>query len=155
MLGVDPATHTGVVRIEGHESIGKCINFPNQKGWERLQSIAIAFNRTLDIWKPDVIVIEHYAYANRFSLVDLVEIGTVIRLCLHARDMEWWECPPTSLKKWVTGKGNAKKEDMAHHVFERWQYKSPSDDITDAYALAMLGKAVLSGEQIKGVFKAK
>jgi Holliday junction resolvasome RuvABC endonuclease subunit len=62
------------------------------------------------------------------------------------------EVPPTVLKKWTTGHGNAKKEQMAIAVKERWQFASHSHDIVDAIALAQM--AQLGWEdvlKIKGV----
>jgi len=147
ILGLDPSTCTGVVKlvVEGQlevSAIGKTIAFNGQTGYRRLQSIADEVLRTGVLAAPDLIMIEGYAYGNRHSLVTLVEIGSIIRHTLYATRIPTWECPPTTLKKWVTGKGTADKVRMAEVVKDRWGYTSSSDDIVDAYALARLGLQV-------------
>ena len=85
IVGIDPSTYTGLVRLEDGEGVGKTVNFPKTDGWRRLQLIADEIDRILANWKPDVVVIEGYAYGNHNSLVTLVEIGTIIRSVLHGR----------------------------------------------------------------------
>lgn len=143
-LGIDIATCTGLALVEGDESRGTTIEAPNgQRGYQRLQLIAGRFIQLLENWNPDIILIEGYGmgmHGNVSSFITVVEIGTMIRMALYQRGRSWWEVPPTTLKKWVTGKGNAKKVDMATHARQKWGYSSPSDDIIDALALAQLGQ---------------
>ena len=140
VLGVDIATHTGLAIVDDEGGKGKQVVFPDQKGFERLQSIASEVRRTLQIWQPDLAIIEGYAFANQNTLVTLVECGTVIRYVLHELKVPWWTMTPSSLKKWTTGSGAASKDLMAAKVFERWGFRSHSDDIVDAYALAQVGR---------------
>lgn len=139
VAGIDPSTYVGMVKTDGQEHVGKAVNFPKLKGWQRLHSIANEVGRTLNLWNPDLVVIEGYAYGNTNSLVTLVEIGTLIRKIMYDLAIPWYDCPPTSLKKWVAGKGNASKPVVGEFVLARWGFKSPSDDIVDAFALAQLG----------------
>ncbi len=44
--------------------------------------------------------------------------------------------PPTTLKKYVTGKGNSQKNLMILHCFKKFNFSAPDDDICDAYCLA-------------------
>jgi crossover junction endodeoxyribonuclease RuvC len=151
--GIDISTYTGLVRLdEDGESMGKVIHCPELKGFVRLQSIARQTRTTLEAWKPELAVIEGFAFANKNSLVILVQCATVVTLVLHEMGIKRVVVPPTSLKKWTTGNGAAKKELMAAKVFEKWGYKSPSDDITDAYALARMGQLPMAELlKIKGV----
>ncbi len=57
--------------------------------------------------------------------------------------------PPTSLKKYVTGKGNTQKNQMLMHVFKKWNLEFTDDNAADSYALAHLvsGKADLAYEK--------
>lgn len=140
VLGIDSATHVGLIALAGDESIGKQIDVPLAKGLSRLQSIAHETAQFLDIWKPQVAVMEGLAYGNTSTLVLLVQCATVIQLELHKRGIVWWTCAPTSLKKWTTGNGSASKDMMSASVFERWGYRSHSTDLVDAYALARMGQ---------------
>jgi Holliday junction resolvasome RuvABC endonuclease subunit len=140
VLGIDTSTYTGVALVQGGEIKGKCVNFPKQKGWERLQSIAQEVERTVKLWSPDLIIIEDYAVYRASSVITVVECGTVVRKVLYDLGYEWYGMPPSSLKLWLTGKGNAKKPQMVSSTMERWGYQSPSDDIVDAVALAKFGQ---------------
>lgn len=141
-VGLDVSTYTGMAKLDNGEEVGKVVNFPKAKGFERLQSIAREVKRTLELWKPDLIVIEGYAFGNAHTLVTLVECGTIVRNVVYELGIPWMEVPPTLLKKWVTGSGAAKKDKMAACVKARWGFSSPSDDIVDAYALAKMGETL-------------
>ena len=56
--------------------------------------------------------------------------------------------PPTVLKKYVTGKGNASKEHVLECVIRKWFDDPPSwgsYDLYDAYALMKFGKDLRLG----------
>jgi crossover junction endodeoxyribonuclease RuvC len=156
-VGLDVSTYVGMSIVGDGEDRGKVIHFPKRRGFQRLHLIAAEVQRTLEIWGPDLVVIEGYAYGNKGSLVTLVEVGTVVRVVLYDLKLPWFEVPPTSLKLWVTGSGVAKKERMAESVKERWNYSSWSNDIVDAYGLAQMGQVAATGSQklldIKGVVR--
>jgi Holliday junction resolvasome RuvABC endonuclease subunit len=47
--------------------------------------------------------------------------------------------PPTSLKKYVTGKGQGvPKSQMLLHVYKKWNVDITDDNAADSYALARL-----------------
>lgn len=140
-VGLDVSTCTGIALVGDGEDRGKTISLPHLRGWQRLQLLAEAVSQVLQVWESDLIVVEGYAYVrNVSSFITLVEVGTVIRSAMYQADMDWVEVPPTVLKKFATGKGNAKKEDMLAAVTSRWGFKSYSHDIVDAYALAQMGQ---------------
>lgn len=140
-VGLDCATCTGMALVGDDEDRGKTIKIPKERGFLRLQLIANDVAKTLEVWNPAFVAIEDYAYVrNVGAFVTLVEVGTAIRMTLRALGVPWVEVPPTVLKKWTTGKGNATKEQMAQWVKERWGYESPSHDIVDAYALAQMAQ---------------
>jgi crossover junction endodeoxyribonuclease RuvC len=90
---------------------------------------------------PNLIVIEGYAYANPHTLGTLVEVGTAFRLGMSEEGFGWIDCPPTTLKKFVCGKGTAKKEHILLDVYKHWKVSFDSSDEADAFGLAMLGVA--------------
>ncbi len=68
---------------------------------------------------------------------------------MTTRPLTICEIPPSTLKKFVTGKGNAPKEDMKRFVKEKWGVEFELDrggDKVDAYALYKYGVAILEGE---------
>lgn len=140
VAGFDISTYTGMCLLEGDEHRVKCVHFEGMKGSQRLSYLRQEVNRTLDLWLPEYALLENYAIGHKSSVVDVVSCGTIIRDTLFQRGLSWYEIRPTSLKKWTTGKGNAKKPEMATSVKQRWGFESASDDIVDAYALARFGQ---------------
>jgi Holliday junction resolvasome RuvABC endonuclease subunit len=64
--------------------------------------------------------------------------------------------PPMTLKKYATGKGTSKKQEMLMQIYKRWGVEFNDDNAADAYALARLaGKLAIDAvetavvEQIK------
>lgn len=155
VLGIDPSTHTGMTLIsDDTQLLAKYVNFPKETGFRRLHLIATAVHNTAVEWQPDAVFIEDYALNNKFTRTEMVEVGTVIRKALYDLGLSWYTVPPTVLKKWVTGKGNADKKGMGAAVLEKWGYRSKYDDLVDSYGLAQLGKHVLTNgltADIKGV----
>ena len=90
----------------------------------------------------DLVVIEGYGFSSH-RIVPQVEVGAVLRYFMWST---WEGCrivevPPTVLKKFVTGRGNAKKEQVAVGVFKRYAFEHHSQDVVEAFALAMMGLA--------------
>jgi Holliday junction resolvasome RuvABC endonuclease subunit len=48
------------------------------------------------------------------------------------------QIPPMTLKKYATGKGTAKKQEMLLQIYKRWGVEFNDDNAADAYALARL-----------------
>jgi len=88
------------------------IKFPG-KGMERLHAarmwaISCAF---MDAEHPELVAIEGYSFNSRNSQAHaLGELGGVIRLALHDLHVPCIDVPPSSLKLYATGKGNAPKD---------------------------------------------
>lgn len=157
VLGIDPSvTATGLVLISTNEGwiSTKVLQYPEHKGIVRLQLLAESFDSFLKTYAPDMAVIEGYVRGS-FSVITNVEIGILLRMKLHERNIPWYVCPPTTLKKWVAGKGTAKKPEMAIAVKDRWQFVSPSDDVVDAYGLARVAELVATSgaSALKGVVR--
>lgn len=59
------------------------------------------------------------------------------------------QVPPMTLKKYATGKGTAKKQEMLLQIFKRWGVEFNDDNAADAYALGRLsgGHAIDKVEQ--------
>lgn len=144
VMGLDPSTVTGFVwlkDVDGESikvvSSGE-IAFLGQKGIRRVQSIGQRIRDDLAGFQPDLVVIEGYGFANKHTLVILVEIGTAIRLELHKAEVKWATAAPNQLKKFVSGKGNMKKDGMMLEVYKQWAFEG-TDNECDAFGLAALG----------------
>jgi crossover junction endodeoxyribonuclease RuvC len=138
--GLDIATHLGLALVGDGESRGKGIEI-NLTGSARLHSIAAEVKRTLEIWRPELVVAEGYAFCRNIdSFVKIVEVGTVVKMVLYELRIPYVDVSPTLLKKWTTGYGHADKEAMAEAAFRRWGFTSLNTDVVDAYALGQMGQ---------------
>lgn len=164
VLGIDASpTNTGLAMLPG---LGPKVIEPGAKidphivtsihiedeGWSRVQLIAKNFVRIIEAWQPDVAYIEAYA-PNRggsmTTIIKQVEVGTIFRQVLTYREIPWRTIHPSSLKKWVTGKGTSKKPEMMKKAKEKWGFAHKSHDVVDAYCLAKMGQFLLEADAEK------
>lgn len=153
-VGLDISTKTGIAIINLNHPKGMTIST------KQITSKKTGIDRAHDIWNqvsilmndkvPDhyaysktfKIIIEGYGFARTQNIIPLIEIGTVMRYNLWTDGYNYIDVPPTSLKKFVTGKGNVKKEQMLKEVFKRFHIDCYSSDEADAVGLAYFGMAL-------------
>lgn len=144
VLGIDPSTKSGVVFTCRDYTTATVLSNKDLRGIARVDWLLTQLGKVLLEEQPTIAVIEGYAYANQHTLATLVEIGAVFRLALYRAGIPCYICPPSVLKKYATGKGNSKKPEVALAVKSRWGFENPSDDVVDAYVLAMMGWEIAS-----------
>lgn len=111
------------------------------KGCARLAFLQNALVQALAPYLGDVLVVlEGYAFGGKGRQHGLAEWGGILRLGLWSNMVPTLVAPPTTLKKFVSGKGNAPKAIMLREVFEKWQLRAETDDEADAYSCARLGE---------------
>jgi crossover junction endodeoxyribonuclease RuvC len=89
------------------------------------------------------VFVEGYSYGSKNSREVLGELGGTIRLMLFEREIPFIVVPPTVLKKYATGKGNADKIAVGVAVMKGWGKEFPTSDQTDAFMLSEIGRAYL------------
>jgi len=101
--------------------------------------------------KPDLAVIEGLAFMSRntTSLIQLAGLNYMIRHQMYKIGIPFLIVPPTSLKKFITGKGNAPKEFMLMEVYKRFNEEFRDNNTCDAYCLAKIGEAMLDPKNPK------
>jgi Holliday junction resolvasome RuvABC endonuclease subunit len=81
----------------------------------------------------------------RLTIYDLFDEGDPRRYPLKV--------PPMTLKKYASGKGNAKKQEMLLQIYKRWGVEFSDDNAADAYALARLAGKFSINDVEKAVAK--
>ncbi len=155
ILGIDQSyTSSGIVLLEngifmrGHK-------FAANKEMNRFgqaHEIALHISGVVDDFKPDVIAIEGLAFGMRGNVTrDLGGLQFVI--IAHLQEIKKYDVDiiaPTSAKKFATGSGRAKKEDMieslpesVHTYFVDLGMKKTTGlgDMADAYWIAKTAEA--------------
>ena len=97
----------------------------------------------------DLAVIEGLAFMarNSVSLVQLSALNYMVREYLYINKIPFLIVAPATLKKFVTGRGNAKKDEMLLETYKRFEESFSNDNLCDAFGLAHCGSAVLGDKQ--------
>jgi len=112
------------------------------QAWLNQQWFEIAINR----WNVKDVAMEGTVLASQAALV-LGELSATVKLALWDKDIVPLQIPPMTLKKYATGKGTAKKQEMLLQMYKRWGVEFNDDNAADAYALARLA----SGSAISAI----
>lgn len=108
-------------------------------GMERLQIIKAEIASILSQYEPLSVCVEGYSMGSRAGQAfSIGELGGVIKLMLHMNKIPYTDVPPTVLKKFVTGKGAAMKDEIMLHVYKKWGWTAPDNNQADAYGLARM-----------------
>jgi crossover junction endodeoxyribonuclease RuvC len=108
------------------------------RGVTRLHWIEQRVRRLVKRHSPSLVTIEGYAMGARGRVFDIGELGGVIRLALHRMDTDFLVVPPSTLKQFATGKGNANKDKV---ILSMSRFALVEDDnAADAVALALFGR---------------
>jgi crossover junction endodeoxyribonuclease RuvC len=98
----------------------------------------------MDHLQPDdVICIESPAMHAQGSAVGFMwGLAHGLRMAMFRRGWHYIDVAPAGVKKFASGKGNTKKDELAVHIYKRWDFEHPSDNVRDAYVLAQIARAL-------------
>lgn len=93
----------------------------------------------------DLVTMEGYANAMKFGREAAGELGWAVKRKIYVATNTYpLIVPPSSLKRFVTGKGNSKKNEMLLGVYKKWGAEFSDDNQADAFALEKFGYAYLA-----------
>ena len=115
------------------------------KGWGRVNDIRREVMQFSSV--ADVVVIEGYSFGSQGRAVyQIAELGGVIRYSLWMRKVPYVEVPPSTLKKWATGKGNVGKDEMIAAAIRKHGFEGSNNNAADAHLLWHMANAYYSGK---------
>jgi hypothetical protein len=130
----------------GSESALRRDYLHNEERFDHLAAWSLVRIRNPHWQIPRMIALEDYAMGARGRVFEIAENTGALKQNLRANGYDFKLYPPTVVKKFATGKGNAKKEQMydawmAETEFDIWKemtpgrtkISSPVTDIVDAY----------------------
>ena len=154
-IGLDLSlTGTGVVVLEDgkiiEQQLIKSKPVPDGKPIDevnRIRGIVNEIELIVNDFKPEISVIEGLAFMvrNATALVQLSALNYMTRAMLIDHKVPFIIVAPTSLKKFITSNGAAKKDVMLMETFKRYGVTILDDNECDAYGLAQVGLALLKG----------
>jgi len=141
--GIDPSlTGTGIVVLNENLEIAeqKLITTKSSDEIEnRLESIVSQIISILEKYTPINVNIEGLSFGSRGqSMLELAGLHYLIRISLKGRCINYEMVPPTVIKKFVTGKGNCKKNLMLLNVYKKYGISFEDDNLCDAYCLSRI-----------------
>jgi len=144
-MGIDPSLcSTGIICLDKNGNIAGCrlIKTDSNSGDEcRLIYIWDSVKNFLDKYKSEdvVIYIEGLSYGSKTNPVIKAKLSGLhyyIRVCLKELGKSFEIIPPKTLKKLITGNGNAGKDDIGKRLQEELNIDLNNDNLSDAYSLA-------------------
>lgn len=144
-LGIDQSLRSpGVAVVDGSGQLVRVYHLPTGKrrGAERLVYIRNKLFDTILTYPSALAAIEGYSMGSQNRPFDLGEIGGVVRVVLFDNKVPYVVVAPTSLKKFVTGNGQASKDSMRRAVRRKWKIDIDQNDACDAYGLARVALAM-------------
>jgi len=145
VMGLDLSlTATGVVAVDDNWRIVErrlITSTPKEENTPRLTKIAISIMLSVGKIRPDLVTIEGPAFgiSKTTSIFQLGELAGIVKRDLFTTNFPFIIVPPSQLKKFVTGKGNAKKDLMLLAVHKKYGEDFEDDNLCDAYVLARYG----------------
>ena len=152
-IGIDTSlTGTGIVVLENGKITKQQLIKSKPSGdkpvneVKRIQKIVEEIELIVSEYMPRIAVIEGLAYlAKGTSLVQLAALNYMTRAMLMNYHIPFVIVFPTTLKKFATGNGAAKKDEILLATFKRYGVTIMDDNEADAYNLSQIGLALLGG----------
>ena len=140
VIGIDPSlTSTGLAH--GSRPLLTTLKPPKSlDGVERLVWIRDAILHTIE---DSTVVIEGYAYGAKHQAHQIGELGGVLRVALYENGIRTYVVPPTKLKMFAAGKGNASKDVVGYEAVSRFGISPGDNNQADALWLWEIGNHLL------------
>lgn len=146
IMGLDPSSNTGYAILDEDGNLVKAgvIHYkPEADRFARYEKYERKIKGYIADYDVDLVIVEGFSFAGKFNNSFQYELGTVYRMMLYKHDIAFVEVPPTTLKKFITGKGNSKKDMILLGVYKNWDFDPTDDNEADAYGLAQFGRGII------------
>lgn len=111
---------------------------------KRLLSIVDKIEGLISENEIDIVTIEGLSFGarNTTSLIQLSGLNYLVRRILYEYNIPFVIVAPTTLKKFICGKGNGGKDVLMMETYKRYGVTLSDDNLCDAYGLARIGEAL-------------
>jgi len=153
--GIDLSfTETGIVLLDQNSKIVEemIIGSDKKDSYEkRIYNIYDRCRWVSDVSHLKMINIEGLSYGSIGKIAELGALHYFFRVKFFENKSPYIITTPTELKKFITGKGNSKKEIMIKEIYKKWGADFNNNNLADAYALAkfIVDKKETKNEQNK------
>jgi crossover junction endodeoxyribonuclease RuvC len=141
-VGLDPSINaTGLVVIDQYATIieSKLFSVASEKFEESLLKYEKEIKFIPTILTLQSVYLEGAAYQSTGqAILQMGALHFLTRLFLFKKHVNYKVIAPGTLKKFVSGKGNSKKDLMLLNVYKKWGVEFQDHNLADAYGLARL-----------------
>lgn len=153
-VGIDPATKTGLVILDEQANVlfAEDVSGDGNKDPHRVGTLVDKVMKQLQ--PRDKICIEGFSYGSQGQGVSFqYGLGYMLRDRIYRLKYYVDIIAPAAVKKFATGKGNTKKDEMVMPIFRKWGFEHKSDNVRDAYVLARIAAELDKARQTGIVIK--
>lgn len=112
-----------------------------ERGVARLHDLSTRLRDLLCTDPPAAVAIEGYSFGSRSNQHSIGEWGGIAKLEVKRIGLPCIIVPPSCLKKFITGKGNADPSSISMYLLKHWGVEVPQNDMADAVGLAIMAFA--------------
>lgn len=144
-VGIDPSTKTGFVELDESGVVLQSREIHLKNGIKSTDAELWHYGKTIVSFVPpgSLVSVEGFSFGSQGKGVSTqYGVGFAIRYALQDAGLTYIEPTPTQVKKFATGKGNTKKDNMTIPILRNWNFEHPSDNVRDAFVLAQIAKAL-------------
>jgi crossover junction endodeoxyribonuclease RuvC len=117
---------------------------PKTKGHQRLDFILAKVDEQLGEVIPAAVFIEGFSFGSQGrAIYEIGGLGYLVRHHLWELGYPYCEVPPSVLKKFATGRGNANKDEMLATAIRKFAFTGTDNNAADAWLLWHLGQALM------------
>lgn len=121
ILGIDHGSRTGISAIEDGVCVHTSTVTVDLKADNALAEYFYSIQFILNEYNPNLVALEVPRHSRNGDIYrKLVGLYTVIKLSCEIRKIKVIEVDPRTMKKFITGKGNAEKNEVMECLITRW-----------------------------------
>ncbi len=124
LIGIDPGHNTGIAfgKKDSGEILTKTLVKVKSMGKSRLFEVADSILESISKHPIEYVAIEDYAYGNKFFNIEVPELVGMLLYLLskHKPGIKVTFIPPSTVKKFISGSGKAKKQDVQKAIKEQF-----------------------------------
>lgn len=148
-IGIDPSGETGIAILDRNGNYLDGFEIAPNTSDKTVKICEIVETIFDNLEFDDVIAIEGFSFGSRGKGIDFqFGLGHAIRLELYRQNIKWTDVTPTQVKKFATGKGTTKKENMILPIMRHWGFEHDSNNVRDAFVLAQVARSVHTGSTL-------
>jgi crossover junction endodeoxyribonuclease RuvC len=143
-VGLDPSINaTGVIILDDCENIIEQKTFSVKDKDKLFERSLIKYEEEIDFIAKIInlgsVYIEGPSYQSAGqAILQMGALHFITRVYLYRANVNYKVIAPGTLKKFVTGKGNSKKDLMLLKTYKRWGVEFDDHNVCDAYGLARM-----------------